>query len=96
MDPLRLALRALFVYGFTLALVRTPGARTLRQTDLVTFVLAVILGDMFDDAFWAEVPIAEFVIGAGTLVLAHVLTRGLVSAAGERRHRQQPAWPPEP
>jgi uncharacterized membrane protein YcaP (DUF421 family) len=88
MDPLRLVLRAVFVYVFTLALVRTSGARSLRQTDVVSFVLAVILGDMFDDAFWAEVPFAGFVIGAGTLVLAHVLMK-TAAAAGER-DRQRP------
>jgi uncharacterized membrane protein YcaP (DUF421 family) len=94
MDPFQLALRAVFVYVFTRALVRTPGARTLRQTDVVTFVLAVILGDMFDDAFWAEVPIAEFVMGAGTLVLVHVLMRSVVSADGEQGHEERTASQP--
>jgi uncharacterized membrane protein YcaP (DUF421 family) len=88
MDPLRLALRALFVYMFTLALVRSSGARTLRQTDVVSFVLALIIGDMFDDAFWAEGPFAEFVIGAGTLVLVHVLMKAFVASGDRDRERR--------
>jgi len=36
-------------------------------------VLALILGDMIDDAVWSEVPFAQFVVAASTLVLLKLL-----------------------
>ena len=93
MDPLRIAVRAVFVYVFALALVRATGKRSVRQGDMASFVLAIILGDMFDDALWAEVPMSEFVVGAGTLALAHVVARTEYAARQRRRwseHRVEP------
>jgi len=89
MDPLRIAVRAVFVYVFALGLVRATGKRSVSQGDMASFVLAIILGDMFDDALWAEVPMAEFVVGAGTLALAHVLARTEYAARQRRRWSRQ-------
>jgi len=91
MDPLRIAVRAVLVYVFALALVRASGKRSVKHADVTTFVLAVILGDLFDDALWADVPMAEFVVGAGTLALTHVLVSTDSAARGRRRWRQDPA-----
>jgi uncharacterized membrane protein YcaP (DUF421 family) len=89
MDPLRIAVRALIVYVFALALVRATGKRSVSQGDISSFVLAVVLGDMFDDALWAEVLVSEFVVGAGTLALAHVLARTEYAARQRRRWSQE-------
>jgi len=35
--------------------------------------VALILGDMFDDAVWAEVAMSQFVVATGVLVGVHVL-----------------------
>jgi uncharacterized membrane protein YcaP (DUF421 family) len=34
----------------------------------------VIIGDMFDDIIWAEVPLAQGLVGLTTVVLVHSLT----------------------
>lgn len=73
MDLTRLLVRILFVWILTLALLRVSGKQTVKPSDVDSFVVAVILGDMFDDVLWSEVPAAEFVVAAGTLVLVHLL-----------------------
>lgn len=87
MDPFRLAVRVLFAYVFAQALVRASGKRAVKQGDSPSFVLAVIVGDMFDDLFWAEVPAAQFVVATGTLVLMHVMASLTLFRAGERKWR---------
>lgn len=73
MDPLRIAIRAAFAYLVLLALVRVSGKRTVKQGSPFDFTIALILGDMFDDAVWAEVALSEFVVACGTLVAMHVV-----------------------
>jgi uncharacterized membrane protein YcaP (DUF421 family) len=72
MDPLRIAVRAVFAYLMLLALVRASGKGTVKQGNPFDFTVAVILGDMVDDALWAEVALSQFVIACGTLVVVHV------------------------
>jgi uncharacterized membrane protein YcaP (DUF421 family) len=71
MDPLRLMVRTVFAFVFIFVLLRVSGERTVKQGDLASFVVALIVGDMFDDMIWAEVPAAQFVVGVGTLVFVH-------------------------
>jgi uncharacterized membrane protein YcaP (DUF421 family) len=73
MDPLRIAVRAVFVFVVMLALVRASGKRTVKQGSPFDFTVALILGDMFDDAIWAEVPLSQFVAACVALVGMHVL-----------------------
>jgi uncharacterized membrane protein YcaP (DUF421 family) len=80
MDPLRIALRCLVAYAFLVMLLRLAGKRTIYQGTAFDFVLALIMGDLLDDAIWAEVPIAQFVVAASTLVLTKLmLTRHKLS-----------------
>jgi uncharacterized membrane protein YcaP (DUF421 family) len=72
MELWRIVVRALLVYVFALAIIRIAGKRTVGQTDLSSFVVVLVIGDMFDDMLWAEVPAAQFVVGVGALVLTHV------------------------
>ena len=51
--------------------------------------MLIVIGDMFDDLLWAEVPAAQFVVGLGALVLAHVTARLAVFRSGDRRWRQE-------
>ncbi len=88
MDPLRLVARVVFAYTFAFALMRVSGKRAVKQGDAPSFVLAVILGDMFDDLFWAEVPASQFVVATGTLVLMHVAASVALFRAGERGWRR--------
>lgn len=73
MDPLRVAVRAAFAFVFIFILMRVSGKRTVHQDDVASFVVAVIIGDMFDDLIWAEVAASQFVVGVGTLVFVHLL-----------------------
>jgi uncharacterized membrane protein YcaP (DUF421 family) len=73
MDPLRIAVRAAFAFLVLLVLVRVSGKRTVKQGSPFDFTVALILGDMFDDAAWAEVAMSQFVVACGVLVSVHVL-----------------------
>jgi uncharacterized membrane protein YcaP (DUF421 family) len=73
MDPLRIAVRAAFAFLVLLVLVRVSGKRTVKQGSPFDFTVALILGDMFDDAVWAEVAMSQFVVASGVLVGVHVL-----------------------
>jgi uncharacterized membrane protein YcaP (DUF421 family) len=72
MDPLRIVFRALIAFITLLALVRASGKRTVKQGTPFDFTIAVILGDMVDDAVWAEVPLSQFVVASSALVAVHV------------------------
>jgi hypothetical protein len=74
MDPLRIAVRALFAYLFLLVLLRVSGKQTIRHGTPFDFLLALIMGDLIDDALWNEVPMSEFVVAAGTLSLTKLMT----------------------
>jgi uncharacterized membrane protein YcaP (DUF421 family) len=74
MDPLRIALRVVLAYVVLLLLVRVSGKRTARQGSPFDFAVALILGDLFDDAIWAEVAASQFIVACGVLVSVHVLT----------------------
>lgn len=73
MSPLRIALRAVIVYVFLLAVLRVSGKRLLAEATGMQFVLAIIVGDLIDDALFASVPLAQFVVAAGTLTFLELL-----------------------
>jgi uncharacterized membrane protein YcaP (DUF421 family) len=89
MNPWRIVIRVVFAYLFALALVRVSGKRTVQQADVQSFVLALVLGDMVDDFFWAEVSAAQFVIGVGALLLTHVWTALTAASSGRRNWRRE-------
>ena len=84
MDPLRLIVRVVFAYFFALALFRVSGKRSVMHGDTTSFVLTVVVGDLFDDVFWAEVPVAQFLTAASTLMLCHVIVGVWSFHAGAR------------
>jgi uncharacterized membrane protein YcaP (DUF421 family) len=88
MDPFRIAVRAAFAFAFALAIVRMSGKRTVNQGDPASFVVALIVGDMFDDLFWGEIPTAQFVVGVGTLVVLHLLNTITAADSGVRSWRR--------
>ena len=84
MSPLHLIVRASFAYLFVFILTRLSGARTVKHADVPSFVVALIIGDMFDDLFWGEVPASQFVVGVGTLFLLEIWTKAASAGAGAR------------
>ena len=87
MDPLRIAVRALFAYVLLLVLIRVSGKRTVRQGSPFDFTIALILGDLVDDLLWAEVAAAQFVIATGMLILTHTVVEVIRFRASEREIR---------
>lgn len=73
MDPLRIVTRVLFAYFVALVLVRIAGHREIKQVDVHSFIVALIMGDLFDDFFWLDVSAAQFVVALGSLFVLHIL-----------------------
>ena len=73
MDPLRILVRVVLVYVILLAFVRASGKRTVKHGSPFDFTVALILGDMADDAIWAEVALSQFIVACGTLILVHIV-----------------------
>jgi uncharacterized membrane protein YcaP (DUF421 family) len=72
-NPGSILIRVVLAYGFMLIMLRLSGKRTIAQASTFEMVLSLIVGDLFDDLFWAEVAASQFVVAAGTLVLLHVM-----------------------
>jgi uncharacterized membrane protein YcaP (DUF421 family) len=85
MDLWRIVLRGLFAYVFALAVMRIAGKRTVSHGDTSSFVVVVVIGDMFDALLWAEVAAAQFVVGVGALVLVHLSARLAVVRSADGR-----------
>jgi uncharacterized membrane protein YcaP (DUF421 family) len=69
-DLWRIAVRALVAYLYVLVLVRLSGKRVVSQATPIHFVVAVVVGDLFDDLMWAETTAAQFFAAAGSLFVA--------------------------
>jgi uncharacterized membrane protein YcaP (DUF421 family) len=89
MSPLHIIVRALFAYVFVLIFTRLSGHRTVRGADAPSFVVALIIGDMFDDLFWGEVAASQFVVAVGTLFLLEIWTKSAAAGAGVRAWQRQ-------
>src|SRR5919106_1876375 len=73
MSILQIGLRALVAYVFLLALVRVSGKRLISEATGMQFVLAIIMGDLVDEAMLATTPFAQLIAAAGTLTLLHLI-----------------------
>jgi uncharacterized membrane protein YcaP (DUF421 family) len=67
------AVRATVMYWYALLIMRLAGKRSIGNLTPIDFVVALIIGDMFDDVIWAEIPIAKGLVGMTTIVLLHSL-----------------------
>jgi uncharacterized membrane protein YcaP (DUF421 family) len=79
MDLLSLIVRSLASFLFLLVLLRLTGKRTIYQGSSFDFVLALVLGDLVDNAVFGQSPFAQFAVAAITLVgtrLAFTLHKG--------------------
>ena len=85
MEGERIAIRAAFTFVVLLALLRLSGRRAIAQGSALDFAVALILGDMIDDAAYGQSPMSLFVVGSASVILAHIVT-GLISIASPRFH----------
>jgi uncharacterized membrane protein YcaP (DUF421 family) len=74
MSLLRIGVRAVVAYVFVLALIRVSGKRLVSEATGMQFVLAIIIGDLVDDALFATIPFGQFVAAAGALTIVHLMT----------------------
>jgi uncharacterized membrane protein YcaP (DUF421 family) len=75
MDLARIGVRALVAYVYLLIAARSSGKRAVAEATPFDFVLALIMGDLIDDALWAEVSFAKFAAATGTLFMLDVIAR---------------------
>jgi len=72
-ELLGVALRVSVMYVYALLALRLSGKAVLAELTPMDFVVATIIGDLFDDVFWAEVPVAKGLVAFGTVMIAHLL-----------------------
>ncbi len=69
----RIAIRALVAYIYLLTLTRASGKRVVSAATPFDMIISLILGDLVDDALWAEVSAAKFAVAAGTICVIDIL-----------------------
>ena len=72
LDPLRIVARVVVAYVVILALLRVTGKTTVKHATPFDFVIALILGDLVDDALWGDVQMSVFLVAIGSLFLVHL------------------------
>jgi uncharacterized membrane protein YcaP (DUF421 family) len=75
MDPWRVAVRAIAAYVYLLFATRAAGKRVIAQATAFDFVVALIIGDLIDDALWAEVSLARFATAVTAIVGADIIVK---------------------
>ena len=61
--------RVSIVYLYALALVRLSGKQSISQLTAMDFVVTLIIGDLFDDVFWVEVPVLQGMVAFAVLII---------------------------
>ena len=72
-EYLGIAARITITYLYILALMRLSGKRSVDSLSPLDFLVALVLGDLFDDIFWAEVPLAQGITALTVIILLHTL-----------------------
>jgi uncharacterized membrane protein YcaP (DUF421 family) len=73
LDLTGIVFRVSLIYLYALTLVRISGKQSLGQLTAMDFVVTLIVGDLFDDVFWAEVPVVQGMVAFMVVVLMHML-----------------------
>jgi uncharacterized membrane protein YcaP (DUF421 family) len=66
-----IVIRTVLSYLTLLVLVRSSGKLSVRSASTFEFVVALIVGDIVDNAIWAEVPPLQFLVAAVSLFATH-------------------------
>ena len=69
MSLLGVAVHALVAYAFLLLLIRVSGKRLLSEATGMEFVLAIMIGDLVDDAVFGQARLTQFAVAAVTLTV---------------------------
>lgn len=79
LDLTGIIFRVSVMYLYALTLVRISGKQSLGQLTPMDFIVTLIIGDLFDDVFWAEVPLIQGMVAFATIILAHLLVTFVAS-----------------
>lgn len=60
-------------YVYVLALLRLSGKRSIGDLAPFDLMIALIVGDMFDDIFWGTLPLSTWLVGLSTIMLLDLL-----------------------
>lgn len=71
----QIAVRAVVAYLYLLFITRASGKRVVSQATPFDFIIALILGDLIDDALWAEVSTAKFAGAVGSLMVCDAIVK---------------------
>jgi len=70
-----IAVRAIVAYVYLLIMTRVSGKRVIGQASAFDFIVALILGDLVDNAVWGEVTMAKFAGGVGSVLCCDALVK---------------------
>jgi uncharacterized membrane protein YcaP (DUF421 family) len=79
LDLTGIIFRVSVMYLYALALLRISGKQSVDHLSALDFIVTLIIGDLFDDVFWAEVPILEGMVAFAVISLVHILVTYLSS-----------------
>jgi uncharacterized membrane protein YcaP (DUF421 family) len=85
MELYKIAIRAAVAFVVLLVLLRLAGKRSIAQGSMLDFVVALIIGDLIDDAIWAEIPMSQFIVASSSLIMIHIAV-GLAASGSPRFH----------
>lgn len=77
MELAGIVVRVVVSYITLLTLVRLSGRLSVKHATTFDFVVALIAGDLIDNAVWAEVPFLQFVAASVSLFATHAAMRYL-------------------
>jgi uncharacterized membrane protein YcaP (DUF421 family) len=67
------------MYLYALTLVRVSGKQSLGQLTPMDFVVTLVIGDLFDDVFWTDVPVIEGLVAFAVIILLHIFVTFVTS-----------------
>lgn len=83
MDLGRIAVRAVFAYGYLLVMTRISGKRAVSHSTPIDYLVALIIGDLVDDALWGEVSMPVFGAAVASITFCE-----LTASMASRRWRK--------
>lgn len=79
LDLTGIIFRLSVMYLYALALLRISGKQSVSHLTALDFIVTLIVGDLFDDIFWADVPILQGMVAFTAITLVHILVTYLAS-----------------
>lgn len=72
-EMLGVGIRVSVAYAYVLAMLRLSGKRSVGALSPFDLMIALVIGDMFDDLFWGDIPLSIWLVGLSTIMLLEIL-----------------------